>query len=146
MYDPLKQPTVVLAVALLLATGTLADDFTIDWWTVDGGGEMMCTGSNVELAGTIGQADAGEMSGGSFILTGGFWFARASGDCNGDGVVDLDDYADFEPCLSGPGGGLPIPPCTCFDLDGDRDVDLSDAARFQAAFMPPQNHNKSPTA
>ena len=95
---------------------------------------MASTEGDFELSGTIGQADAGQMSGGAFSLTGGFWFAQALGDCNGDGLVNLDDYDDFEPCLSGPNGGLPLPECSCFDFDGDNDVDLSDAARFQAEF------------
>ena len=55
-------------------------------------------------------------------------------DCNSDGWVDLIDYDDFDGCLSGPNGGLPLPECNCFDLDSDGDIDLSDVARFQAEF------------
>jgi hypothetical protein len=134
----LKTETRLIAIVgtiLLTAAAPAGDDLTIDWWTVDGGGDMWTTGIDFELSGTIGQPDAGEMSGGTFTLTGGFWFALAAGDCNSDGVVDLYDYDDFEPCLSGPSGGLPMPACSCFDLDGDDDVDLSDAAQFQAEFM-----------
>jgi hypothetical protein len=39
---------------------------------VDGGGGRSETGDYV-LIGTVGQADAGEMSGGDFTLYGGFW-------------------------------------------------------------------------
>ena len=117
-----------------------ADDFEISRWTIDGGGVMQSAGGEFELSGTIGQPDAGTMSSGEgeFELTGGFWFETPPGDCNDTGCVDLIDYADivdeFEPCLSGPGGGLPLPECNCFDLDGDNDVDLSDIAQFQNAF------------
>ncbi len=54
-------------------------------------------------------------------------------DCDDDCDVDLDDYADFEPCLTGPGGRLPAG-CGCADLEGDDDADLADFAGFQAAF------------
>jgi len=46
--------------------------YSIDWWTVDGGGGTS-TGGVYSVSGTLGQPDAGVMSGGSFTLTGGFW-------------------------------------------------------------------------
>jgi hypothetical protein len=46
--------------------------YTIDWWTVDGGGDTSTIGQ-YSLSGTIGQPDAGTMSGGNFTLQGGFW-------------------------------------------------------------------------
>ena len=63
------------AVALLLfftLTGVLAQDYKIAWFTMDGGGGTS-TGSGFTLTGTIGQPDAGAMSGGHFTLVGGFW-------------------------------------------------------------------------
>jgi hypothetical protein len=124
-----------LAVVAAVCVGsTLADDFEITRSTIDGGGVMRSTGGEFELSGTIGQPDAGTMSGGGFDLTGGFWFPLSLDDCNSDGWVDLIDYDDFDGCLSGPNGGLPLPECNCFDLDGDNDVDLSDVRQFQHAF------------
>ena len=62
---------VTLAAA---AAGAHGQDFTIDWHTIDGGGEMFSAGGDFELSGTIGQPDAGDtMTGGDFELTGGFW-------------------------------------------------------------------------
>lgn len=52
------------------------------------------------------------------------------GDCDGDGDVDLEDYFDFEGCLSGPMGGTGTG-CECFDFDGNGNVDLLDFAEFQ---------------
>jgi hypothetical protein len=95
---------------------------------------MHSSGGNYELSGTIGQLDAGEMSGGAYALTGGFWFGVVPGDCDGDGDVDLDDFTELEACLAGPGGGLVSPGCACFDADGNSDVDVYDFAEFQAAF------------
>src|SRR5712691_11819871 len=59
--------------ALLLATSAHAQSYSIDWFTVDGGGGTS-TGGVYQVSGTAGQADAGpSMSGGNFSLTGGFW-------------------------------------------------------------------------
>jgi hypothetical protein len=46
--------------------------YSIDWWTIDGGGGTSSNGPYT-LTGTIGQPDAGVMSGGNFTLVGGFW-------------------------------------------------------------------------
>jgi sulfatase modifying factor 1 len=55
------------------------------------------------------------------------------GDHNGDGTIDLSDYAEFPACLAGPGGGLGAG-CDVFDFDSDVDVDLFDFAGFQRVF------------
>ena len=63
-----------LMILSLLFVGTVVADFDIDWYTIDGGGEMFSTGNSFELSGTIGQPDAGlTLTGGTFELTGGFW-------------------------------------------------------------------------
>ena len=46
--------------------------YKIDWYTVDGGGGTS-TGGVYSLSGTIGQPDAGTLTGGNFVLDGGFW-------------------------------------------------------------------------
>ena len=122
------------AVALLAAEAGSSEEFEVSRWTIDGGGVMFSADGNIELSGTIGQPDAGIMEGEGFTLIGGFWFREPLDDCNSDGWVDLLDYDDFDECLSGPGGGLPLPECNCFDVDGDDDVDLSDFHRFQHEF------------
>jgi hypothetical protein len=141
----MREAKVLWALATSLAAVTIgyaqtedprAEGLEIGRWTIDGGGSMFSAGGAFELSGTIGQPDAGKMSGGegAFELTGGFWFGTPQGDCNETGCVDLVDYGDLEACLTGPDGGLPAPECNCFDIDGDNDVDLSDAARFQQTF------------
>ena len=111
-----------------------AHDFEIARSTVDGGGAMRSSRGDFEWSGTIGQPDAGLLVDGAFELNGGFWFPLSLDDCNSDGCVNLVDYDDFDDCLSGPAGGLPLPRCNCFDLDGDDDVDLSDVRRLQERF------------
>jgi hypothetical protein len=46
--------------------------FSINWFSIDGGGGTSTSGV-YSVTGTIGQPDAGRMSGGSFTLEGGFW-------------------------------------------------------------------------
>ena len=55
------------------------------------------------------------------------------GDSDGDGDVDLDDYAAFVDCVSGPGGGI-IGGCELFDGDDDLDIDLHDFGHWQTLF------------
>ena len=50
----------------------------ISWYTIDGGGGMNSAGGGLQLDGTIGQPDAGAMTGGGFSLTGGFWAVTPS--------------------------------------------------------------------
>lgn len=56
----------------LLAVSALAQSYSIDWYTIDGGGGTS-TGGVYQVSGTIGQPDAGHMAGGNFSLDGGFW-------------------------------------------------------------------------
>ena len=49
-----------------------AQNYKIDWYTIDGGGGASSGGSYV-LSGTIGQPDAGRLTGGPYVLDGGFW-------------------------------------------------------------------------
>jgi hypothetical protein len=54
----------------------LAQSFSIDWFTIDGGGGTSA-GGVYSLSGSIGQPDAGTMSGGNYTLDGGFWGVAA---------------------------------------------------------------------
>lgn len=56
----------------------LAQNFSIDWFTIDGGGEMLAETDDQQwqLSGAIGQPDATELidlAGNGWTLTGGFW-------------------------------------------------------------------------
>ena len=142
MYTRFQLATVIFTVVTLLVSRLSAAE--IDWFTIDCGGDSSA-GGNFELSGTIGQADAGPgsgtMTGGAFELTGGFWAGAAGGDgvpadFDGDGDVDLSDFAAFAQCFGGsnlpPASGCP--PGVDADLDGDGDVDLADFAIFSQNF------------
>ena len=61
-----------LALLLLATVSARAQNYAIDWFTIDGGGGKS-TGGVFSVSGTIGQPDAGKMSGGNFSVDGGFW-------------------------------------------------------------------------
>lgn len=73
------------------------------------------------------------------LATGGPFQVFVDGDGNGSidfivrsvgEVAKVPDPAEFAECLDGP--GVPAPDeCRVFDFDGDRYVDLRDAARYQ---------------
>jgi hypothetical protein len=55
-------------------------------------------------------------------------------DLDGDGDVDLADFAVFQACFNGPNQPPGRPDCSKADFDGDRDVDLADFGLFQSCF------------
>jgi hypothetical protein len=71
----MKTRHLLVGVAFLVLTCTsFAQNYSIDWFTIDGGGGTS-TGGVYSLSGTIGQPDAGTLSGGNYSLIGGFWGA-----------------------------------------------------------------------
>jgi hypothetical protein len=64
-----------VGVLLLLVglVGLAQGGYELSWWTVDGGGQMYSIGGGYELGGTVGQPDAGVLTGGGYTLGGGFW-------------------------------------------------------------------------
>ncbi len=75
-----RSHSIAYVAAILVTAGAAAlapvggGDFDLSWHTIDGGGGGSSTGGGFELAGTIGQHDAGPvMTGGTFALLGGLW-------------------------------------------------------------------------
>ncbi len=70
---------VVAAALLLPGGGALAqsgEGYDLTWWSVDGGG-VTAVGAGLpspySLGSTVGQQDAGTLTGGGYTLVGGFW-------------------------------------------------------------------------
>lgn len=62
-----------IAALLLLTMSLHAQQYSIDWYKIAGGGGTS-TGGVYSVSGTIGQPDAsGAMSGGGYSVTGGYW-------------------------------------------------------------------------
>ena len=129
--------TIAPAVLAGLAQSASAQPFDISWYTIDAGGGTSAGGA-FQLSGTIGQHDAGVMSGGQYTLTGGFWSGVTETcpcACNFDtstglGVCDLIDFVTFA------GQFATGDPCAC-DLDtstGSGVCDLIDFVTFAGQF------------
>ncbi len=123
----------MVLLGLFSATLCLGDQFAIDWYTIDGGGAMNCTGGSYTLGGSIGQPDAGPstgpMTGGGFSLEGGFWpgaviVCPLPGDMNNDGLRNGKDIQGFVNCLVGIGA------CLCADTDVSGAANVADIPSF----------------
>jgi len=67
--------SLIVLMAVLVTSFAVAQSggtFDLSWSTIDGGGGVS-GGGDFALGGTIGQPDAGELSGGNFTLYSGFW-------------------------------------------------------------------------
>lgn len=114
----------ILTVSLFLAVpSTGIADYEIPWSTIDGGGGVSI-GGDYTVHGTIGQPDAGTMTGGNYALEGGFWSDRIP--CLVD-LADLTYFLDY--WLNEPAGGIPA------DFNGDEHVDLQDFAYLSTYWM-----------
>lgn len=85
---------VLLPHLLVEASPTSNHGYRLDWWTVDGGGGTSA-GSGYSLSATVGQPDAGVMTGespsagGGYTLKGGFW---AGGDPSAQPGLDFNAF------------------------------------------------------
>ena len=61
-----------VCLAWLCLTPALAQPYSLDWSTTDGGGGTS-SGGGYTLEGTVGQPDTGEVTGGDYRIVGGFW-------------------------------------------------------------------------
>lgn len=74
-----KRITLLLARAVFLTVVTSAalaqtgEGYDLSWWTVDAGGRTLSTGEGYTLGGSVGQPDAGLLTGGNYTVGGGFW-------------------------------------------------------------------------
>jgi len=127
--------THVSLLAVTALASVAAAQYSISWYTIDGGGGTSA-GGTYSVSGTIGQPDAGPtMTGSTYSVTGGFWVGVGTGgngcpgcaaDYDNNGGVDGGDlaafFADFE-------AGE-----TCADVDQNGGVDGGDLAAFFAVF------------
>src|SRR5437764_6100624 len=70
----MKSLKITLLLFAVTSTAALAQSFSIDWFTIDGGGGTS-TGGVYSVSGSIGQPDANAqpLTGGIFSVVGGFW-------------------------------------------------------------------------
>jgi hypothetical protein len=75
--------------AVISVAGAQAQDFSIDWFGLAGGGNGSSLGGDFELSATIGQPEAGGMTGGDFAIIGGFWSIVAVEDTPGSPQLSI---------------------------------------------------------
>jgi hypothetical protein len=66
----------IVGAALVLPSALHAQNYSIDWYTIAGGGGSSSGtngGATYSISGTIGQPATAAMVGGNYSLTGGFW-------------------------------------------------------------------------
>ena len=83
----------ILLFVAIAATTVSAQFYSIDWFTIDGGGGTS-SGGGYSVSGTIGQPDAGAMSGGNYSVTGGFWSFVSAVQTLGAPVLSIEHQAD----------------------------------------------------
>lgn len=125
-----------ISLACFTGAGDGPGSFDLSWHTIDCGGGVS-SGGSFEVVGTIGQHDAGSMSGGDFSLTGGFWSAAdvvpmptCLGDLNSDGSVNVSDLLML---LSQWGFCATTGQCSA-DLNSDEAVNVSDMLMLLGAW------------
>lgn len=70
---------VLLALVGAIAVAQSGGGYDLSWNTIDGGGQTFSVAGSYALGGTIGQPDAGVLSGGNYSLSGGFWAGATAG-------------------------------------------------------------------
>jgi hypothetical protein len=95
----MKTRLALIIPAGLIAASPAAAQLDLSWNSIDGGGGTSSGGAFV-LAMTIGQPDAGSMSGGTLVLSGGFWAtpggsAPCYANCDGSTTPPVLNVLDF---------------------------------------------------
>ena len=117
---------VTVAVGLI-GWNAAAQNFQVDWFTIDGGGGTS-TGGVYSVSGTIGQPDAGRMTGGNFTLDGGFWGVIAAVQTPGAPLLAIERTATNSVIVSWPD------PSAGFELQ--QNPDLNPTNWVKAATLP----------
>jgi len=111
--------SLVLLIAAFMMVSVAGGDYSMSWYTIDGGGGTI-SGGPYQLTGTVGQADAGYHDEPYYELLGGFWVGGPL--C----IVDLEHFATFAvywldgPCNESNNW------CDGADLNQMDDVDIDD--------------------
>lgn len=130
MRRPLLWALVALAIGIASAAPPTAHaqsggPYSLTWSSIAGGGGAFSTapGSGYQLGGTIGQSNAGPLTGGSYALKGGFW------NLGGASPVDVDDDHPGPPVAFRVYQNVPNPfsaqTTIAFDLPSDQRVQMA---------------------
>jgi hypothetical protein len=110
----MRRLTSLFSLCVLVGSAIIAQaqSYSINWYTIAGGGGTSTNGG-YSLSGTIGQAAAGTLSGGNYSLTGGFWGIIAAVQMPGAPMLTINAAAGNQVVISWPS------PSTGFFLQSD---------------------------
>lgn len=91
----LRRVAGLVTLAICAIAPAARAQYELPWYTIDGGGRSVYSGGSYGLSATIGQPDAGFLSGGSYTVSGGFWFGAAS-------TVAVEEPGSGDPALGSP--------------------------------------------
>lgn len=74
--------TIIFGLTLVSGSVFAAGDYDIGWFSI-GGGVQTSQGADYSMAGITGQADAGEMAGGSYTMRGGYFVLPETAETEG---------------------------------------------------------------
>ncbi len=115
---------------------TLSPDGSTVYYA-DGGGELYAVDADDGEITYVGNIDLPGLRGHGMYAAGLTFPPVSPGDIDADGDVDLNDFALFDSCITGPGGGVGGSGCQAADINEDGDVDWADFSLFQVAFTGP---------
>jgi hypothetical protein len=115
LFQVMKLLGCLFAGLFAVTSGLKAQSYSIDWHKVAGGGGTS-TGGVYSVSGTIGQPDAGVLSGGNYSLVGGFWGIIAAVQTPGAPVLTITRTATNSVVVSWPY------PSTGFSLQQNPDL------------------------
>jgi hypothetical protein len=99
--------------------------FSLTWSAFGAGGSS--EGGDFSLSATTGRPDAGQLAGGNFTVSGGFWQCTLIGDFSGNGLIDVTDIVAAAEHWQATGASP-------FDLDGDSLVTVRDIMLLAESF------------
>lgn len=67
-----------LIAVLALPAAAGGQEWTIESWTVAGGGEVLAAGGEWQASGTLGQPGSSDLAGGAWEASAGFWGATVT--------------------------------------------------------------------
>jgi hypothetical protein len=114
--------------------------YDLTWSTIDSGGATFSGGGAYAVGGTVGQYDAGQVSGPPYVLAGGFWgrvgavtaptptptLPACIGDCGRDGKVTVDELLTM---VSIALGNASVLDCQGGDANGDNHITVDEILR-----------------